>query len=102
MFNLFGNKKKQKQEALEKEQEKYEECVEKLLSYLHPDTRELLAKDYETFKAYVENQERSIPLTLLILMSKVDCIIDRLDSLEGDLSSTVEVDSSKTDTREVG
>ena len=96
MFNPFGNKKRQEQEALEKEQKKYEESVEKLLSYLHPDTRELLAKDFETFKAYVVNQQRSIPLTLLILMSKVDYIIDRLDSLEGDLASTVEVDRNNS------
>ena len=96
MFNLFGNKKKQEQEALEKQQKKYEEYVEQLLSYLHPDTRELLAKDFETFKAYVVNQQRSIPLTLLILMSKVDYIIDRLDSLEGDLASTVEVDRNNS------
>lgn len=86
MFNPFGNKKRQEQEALEKEQKKYEESVEKLLSYLHPDTRELLAKDFETFKAYVVNQQRSIPLTLLILMSKVDYIIDRLDSLEAEVN----------------
>lgn len=84
MFNLFGNKKKQ--ETLEKEKKEYIDSVEKLLSYLHPNTRELFAKDFETFGEYVTNQEKSIPLTLLILMSRVECISDRLQSLEAEVN----------------
>lgn len=69
MFHLFDNKKKQ--EALDEKKRECAEAVEHLLSLLHPNTRELLAKDVEKFESYVDSRDRSVPMSLLILMSKV-------------------------------
>ena len=96
MFNPFGNKKKEEQEALEKKQKKYEEGVEMFLSTLHPSVRDAFAKDVDAFESYIEKRDHTVPIGILILMSQAEIILDRLKILEGDLASTVEVDSPET------
>ena len=101
MFNPFGNKKKQEQEALEKHQKKYDESIEVFLSTLHPGVREAFAKDVDAFESYLEKRDRTVPIGILILMSQAESILDRLKSLEGNLASTVEEDNFETDPTEV-
>ena len=92
MFNLFGNRKKEEQKALKQHQEKYDKSVESLLGLLHQDVREVFAKDVDAFESYIQKSDRTVPIAILILMSQAQCILDKLNSLEGDLASTVEVD----------
>ena len=101
MFNLFGNKKKQEQEALEKHQKKYDESIEVFLSTLHPSVRDAFAKDVDAFESYLEKRDRTVPIGILILMSQAESILDRLKSLEGNLANTVEEDNFETDPTEV-
>jgi hypothetical protein len=88
MFNFFNKKQKQ---ALEQSQKEYNERIQKVLDCLHPNTRELLVKDVETYKTLMKNREIYTTLMLLILTSKVDWILDWIESSDADLASTVEV-----------
>lgn len=86
MFNPFRKNQAQKE---------FDEALEKVLSTLHPNVYSVY--DVEAFNRLMRNTDIMVPLLLLILMSKVESIIDRLDSMEKDLASTVEVDLPKAD-----
>lgn len=101
MFNLFGNKKKQEQESLEKEQKRFEGSAEKFLSSLHPNIREVFAKDYDALESYIQKRDRAVPIGILILMSQVLHLTEHLATLEKNLSGTVEEDNLETDPTEV-
>ena len=82
---MFRNKRKQEQ--AEKE---FDEALEKVLSSLHHRVHSVY--DNDAFNRLIVNKDIMIPILLLILMSKVEHISDRLTTLAGDLASTVEVD----------
>jgi hypothetical protein len=57
--------------------------IEAVLSALHPDVRTIFGSDVESYELLVKNRHASVPLMLLIIMSQVQIISDRLDKLEG-------------------
>lgn len=86
MFNPFRKNQAQKE---------FDEALEKVLSTLHPNVYSVY--DVEAFNRLMRNADMAVPLLLLILMSKVHQLADRLDSWDNDLASTVEVDLPKAD-----